>query len=202
MSSFEASDIRMIEENVPWSTLFERWAKREEDDKGWQECATKVKGWEGWREWRTFMAEQFGASQRKWAIYQILNPNEFLPKLQVGPFQGPQNAFLKGYQGEPLTGTFEDAARLNGAELVKNSKVSDMIHNFPLETELLGIRFPNGDITCMEGTHRSLATAIAKSIEQPIDFSVRKLTIAITEFTEEERKILSDMLKRGSNKTE
>lgn len=184
---------------VVWEEIFEGWARREEKQRDWQKVA-QDKGWSNWREWRNFMADQFGAADRRWEIFRMLQPGIIIPQMLVGPFQGWHKfAYFKDSDLPMNQRTFSKLAELKAEELRANSKITGMMQNYPRETQMIGIRLVNDQIVCMEGTHGSLAATLAEG-DQPIDFSQRDVTIALTDFKEGEEIILDAMLERGSDK--
>lgn len=188
--------LKYIQE-VSWEEVFSGWWQREAQDPGWIECATIVKGWPDWESWRRFMAKQFLAEARTWMRYRILDPANFLPNQQIGPFQGWHLLdYFKTRPNVPMKErTFAKAAELFQERLMRGAKIMDMVRNFPLKTELIGL--PG---ICMEGSHRSAAVALAEALKTPIDFSNREVTIVMGSTLENDEALLAEMLKQGSNK--
>lgn len=185
--------------DISWDEVFLQWKEREGKDPTWIKVATETKGWPNWESWRGFSAAQFGAQNRKWKLYEVLDPNEQLPNFIIGPFQGWQKHFDASCK-EWTEHTFADLAQQKPEVLSGNSKIAGIMRNFPAQTTLIGIYLKsNGKIVCYEGCHRCAAVTLAKSLGVPINFAVNP-TIAITEFSPEDEKLFEKILHRGSGK--
>lgn len=189
-------DLNYIQE-VGWEDVFNGWRQREANNSNWIDCATRVKGWPNWEEWRRFMAGQFLAESRKWIRYRVLDPATFLPNQQIGPFQGWHLLdYFKEHPEVPMEQrTFTKAVELFREKLLGNPKIQGLMSDFPLKTELIGL--PG---ICMEGSHRSAAVALAEVLKTPIDFSNREVTIVIGSPLPNDEALLAEMLQRGSHK--
>jgi len=183
--------------NTTWQKIFDGWRKREANDPGWINTATKIKGWPDWKSWRRYTAAQFGAAKREWKIYKIANANKVVPAMLVGPYTGWQDR-LPVKNISSFTEMLEISA--NYETFSKNDKVQSMIKNWPNGTQFIGVvRADNKKVVCIEGHHRATAVALAVKNEQPIKLS-DDITIALCELSPGEEKLLGEALKRGSQK--
>jgi hypothetical protein len=181
--------------DITWDEVFQRWYEREGTREEWQKFAQEVKGWPDWKSWRSFSADHFGAKNRSWKLYEIKNPNEVIPKLIIGPWQGWQKHFK-----EKNVHTFEYLVRNCREWVEKNGKVTQIKNSFPEKTEFIGILIKKTDeMILFEGSHRAAAVALAQEIGKPIQFK-NGPTIAITEVSQEERIAFNKMLDRGTHK--
>lgn len=178
-----------------WPSIFQSWREREGVREDWQQSA-KNKGWQSWDEWRDAWVRNFGAQERKWLRYEILDPLTTVPSFRVGPSQSWQKHFPKT---ESLTHTFAELVERVSYE--QNDKVKSMLENFPDSTEFIGIYLPNKTIMIIEGHHRATALALANKQGETILFN-KLPTIALTVFEEGEEGLLESMLERGSNKAD
>ena len=182
--------------NVSWGDVFRVWKSQEGSAPSWREVA-REKGWSSWEAWRGNQAEKFGCSEKEWKLYEILKPNEIIPKFRVGPFKVWQADFQ-----EKNKHTFEDFARTATEKLRKNGGVARMPGNFPFESQMIGIFFERtNEIILFEGHHRAAAVALAVHDGKPIDFSaLPKIALASVGVAEEEEMMwkLDEAMKRGT----
>lgn len=181
--------------DITWEEVFENWRKREGNHKEWQKCAREVKGWPDWESWRKFSSEElFGAQNRRWKIYEVLNPNKTIPEFLIGPWNGWQKNFI-----EKNKHTFADLVSDHYEWVNDNEKIKQILANFPDSTEMIGIAIKKSDkIILFEGSHRAAAIALASQNNQSIRFKNNPL-IAITEIDFSEKKIFDKMVERGSS---
>lgn len=134
----------------------------------------KQKGFNSISEWRLATALRLGLDTKEWHEEQIDDPENALPKVIVGPYQGWSVFF-----DNKLTTSFEDALKI--PEFLDWCKSHDRIipitQNFPPQTKLILLRKENGDLVHIEGGHRICAIAYTKAIGQPINLS-EKLPIS------------------------
>lgn len=181
------------EGETTWKNVFQSWFEREGTRGDWQQVA-KEKGWPSWQAWREAWVEGFGAQERKWFRFTILNPLETVPQFRIGPTQSWQKNFPPDERNKH---TF--ASLIDRSAYEENSKVKSMLNDFPEPTEFIGIYLPNGKIVCIEGHHRATALAIAS--KKGLDLKLKNLpTIVLTVFKEGEESLLESMLKKGSIK--
>ncbi|MBM3205095.1 hypothetical protein FJZ48_03920 [Candidatus Uhrbacteria bacterium] len=183
---------------ISWEEVFDGWRVREANNPAWIECATKIKGWPDWESWRSFIAKQFDAENRKWKIFQFENPLEEIPEMFIGPYSGWQSRVNNKNHT-----TFKELLEIPGQfdEWGKHSGVLAIMKGLPFPTELIGIiRKDTDKIVCIEGHHRATAIALAKKQGQIIDFSETPVTIALTELATENCRLLDDVLQRGASK--
>ncbi len=183
--------------NTTWQEVFEGWRSREGNDPGWINCATKVKGWPDWENWRQYTASQFQAEKREWKIYRIADANKVVPAMLVGPYTGWQKRL-------PAKNVLSFAEMLetpaNYESLSKNDKVLGMLKNWPASTQFIGvIRLDNNKIVCIEGHHRATAVALAMKNNQPLRLG-EDITIVLCELALGEEKLLDEMLAKGSQR--
>ncbi|MFC1721478.1 hypothetical protein ACFL0Z_01025 [Patescibacteria group bacterium] len=182
-----------LEGVTTWNDVFELWQEREGAREDWQRVA-KAKGWQSWEDWRRDRAEQFGASDREWHRYTILDPLQTVPGWRVGPTMSWQKSFPEGERNQH---TFADL--VNTVSYNQNDKVQGMLKDFPEPTEFIGLLMPDKSVVIIEGHHR--ATTLAWAAKQGKKISLAELpTIALTEFNPDEEKLLDKMLARGSTK--
>jgi len=184
--------------DITWSEVFEGWRKREVNNPGWVECATKIKGWPDWESWRGFTASQIGADKHQWQIFKLTNPASEIPKMLIGPYSGWQFRLSK-----KNVGTFEDL--LNIPEqydfFSQHDGVLRIMSGLPFSSEFIGLRRKDlNKIVCLEGHHRAVAITLAKKQGKQIDFSRVDINIALTNLKEDEVYLLDKMTKRGTAK--
>ncbi|MGL5831405.1 MAG: hypothetical protein ACRCZE_04645 [Candidatus Altimarinota bacterium] len=178
--------------------IFSDWASNEENQPGWQETA-KMKGWDNWREWRSFSAGKLNLQNREWRIYSIENPLKVVPGILVGPFPSWQK-----YVPDNLINqiSFGDYLELNLERLRNNLKINELIDNFPASTQIIGLIEPiNQQIVCVEGTHRCTAISLASKLNREIA-GLKEVRIALAKLEESEKDLLSEALKIGTKKPE
>ena len=181
--------------DISWEEVFENWYKREGTREEWQKVATEVKGWPDWKSWRKASADFIGAEKRTWKLYEIVNPNDTLPKFIIGPWQGWQKNF-----DEKNVQSFEYLIKNCRDWVDKNGKINQIKENFPEKSELIGIFIKEtNEMVLFEGSHRAAAVALAKEMGQPIQFK-NNPTIAVTEISQTEKNLLDEKLKQGTHK--
>jgi hypothetical protein len=188
--------LKYVSEGSWENDVFPDWANNEENQPGWQETA-KMKGWDNWREWRSFSADKLKLTARKWEIYNIENPLENVPNFLVGPFPSWQK-----FAPENLVNqiSFADYLELNLERIKVNSKIKELIENFPASTQLIGLIEPvKQQIVCVEGTHRCTAISLASKLNQALP-GLKNVRIALTKLQESEGDLLSEALKIGTHK--
>ena len=184
--------------NTTWQNVFEGWRENEAANPGWIECATKIKGWPDWESWRIFTAQQIDAVHRDWKIFQFENPMEEVPKMLIGPFSSWQSLVINKNKT-----TFSQLLEIpqQYEEWSKHLGVLSIVNGLPFATKMIGlIRKDINKIVCFEGHHRATAIALAKQQDKNIDFSQTPVTIALTELTFDDCKLLDNISKRGTSK--
>ena len=188
--------LRFIEK-ISWEEIFQAWKNREANNLGWINCATKIKGWPDWESWRRFSASLINAENRAWSLYEITEPNLFLPNMIIGPFSGWQK-FLP----EKNKLSFREALEIPEffEQFSHHAKVLDFVNNFHGDSQFIGVVLAdNNKIVCLEGHHRAVAIALAEKLSRPIKFD-GKITIALADLNLGEEKLLDNILARGSSK--
>ena len=169
-----------------WDDMFVAWRDREADW-GWPEIAAE-RGFDSWDAWRLRYCKPLGLPDRPWTLYRVDDPLIFVPKMWVGAFRGWRKYFSEG------------DTRLQFGELVQsptlreNDKIVPMIANFPSPTTIIGLRL-HEDVICVEGTHRCAALALMAADGKPVE---AELTIAITDFSEDEQTLFDQVRTQGS----
>ena len=198
VSSSLATPTMKFIKNTTWDEVFDGWEKREANNPGWVNCATKIKGWPDWKSWRKFTASQIKADKREWKIYEFTNPSEEIPKMLIGPYSGWQSRLPK-----KNTASFEDLLSIPKQleEFSKHDGVLSIMEGLPFTTELIGIIRDDIDkIVCLEGHHRAVAITLSKIQGKNIDWSDTKIDIALTHLKKDEIQLLDEMLERGTTK--
>lgn len=181
-----------------WQEVSEGWRSREADNPGWIECATKIKGWADWESWRNFTAEQIGAKNRGWKIFQFPNPLEEIPQMLIGPYSGWQSR-VENKNSTSFADLLELPDQL--AEWRNNSGVLKILNALPFATEMIGLkRMDNNKIVCIDGHHRAVAISLAKRQNKTIDFTNTPVMIDLTELEVDDCHLLDAVLRRGTVK--
>lgn len=155
------------------------------------------KGFTSVTEWRLSTALRLGMDTKEWHLETINNPNDTLPNVTVGPYQGWSKFF-----DNKLETTFAEALEI--PEFKKwcdtHDRVIPMTKNFPLPSTIILYRRPDGRLIHIEGGHRMCAVAYAKKIGKPIDFSIGTITAAIADISEGDIPKMLDFLQIGTFK--
>jgi hypothetical protein len=135
---------------------------------------------------------------KSWTLETINNPNEVLPKIIIGPYQGWSKFF-----NNQITTPFAQA--LDIPEFFEWCQTHDRIiplsQRFPLPTTLILFRKTNGELIHIEGGHRICAAAYAQKIDKPITFEGQPpMTAAIAPIDDAEIPKLIEFLNRGTHK--
>lgn len=157
--------------NLSWQEVFDIWRSNEENKPGWQETA-KNKGYENWEEWRINYFDVFKCREAKWALYEIKNPLEVVPRFHGGPFR---TWIEKFYNGEFLP-TFSRLVEFK--QIQKHPTIMVMADDFYADTTLTGLIL-GGEIYIIEGTHRCCALALIAKENKPLN---HKIFIALAEY--------------------
>ena len=183
---------------ISWEEIFSGWAEREEKNPGWIRTATEVKGWPDWRSWRLFSAEQMRLPSRVWTLYEFTDPMNEIPAMLVGPYSGWQSKLPA-----PNQGTFADLVAIPKEYTFysENANIVGMADQYPADTQMFGVRRPDGKIVCLEGHHRAVCVALAARDGKTIHFS-QPMQIAIADLGADEEDLLNQVLARGTSKTQ
>ena len=192
-----------MSETITFDQVFNLWLENEIDQidqaetRGTLEIA-KAKGFSSIAEWRLQTALRLGMDKKIWTLETIDHPNEALPNIIIGPYQGWSRFF-----DNRLETTFVQALEI--PEFFDWCKTHDRIIpisiNFPLPTSVILFRKPGGSLIHIEGGHRICAVAYRRKIGQPIDFAGKPaVKAAIAPVDEPEIGKMLEFLKRGTGK--
>jgi hypothetical protein len=181
--------------------VFVHWLEAEVDKSEERDLAAlaQKKGFNSIADWRLTTAKRLGMDNKEWRQIQIENPNEFLPGVLVGPFQGWSKFFdnqmdTSFAQALAITPFFDWCNRHNRIPLIAA--------NFPTETSFIFYRKPDGKFIHIEGGHRICAVAYAQKIGQPVNFGPdTKVTAAVADITDDEIDNLKEFLKQGTSRS-
>ncbi len=178
-----------------WPDIFAVWRSREASNPAWIKTATEIKGWPDWESWRQFSVSQMQLDKRAWTVYELTDPMAEIPAMLVGPYSGWQKRFPV-----PNIGTFADLANnsKDAAEFMANDTIQRLQQMFPLETEFIGLRRPDGKIVLVEGHHRAMAVALAAHDGRMPTFG--KVFIALADLTDADSGLMNRVLARGMSK--
>lgn len=155
------------------------------------------KGFTSITEWRLATALRLGLDKKQWNLEELSNPSDILPNIIVGPYRGWSQIF-----DNKLQTTFGQALEI--PEFFEWCQTHDRVvpisENFPSGTTLIVLRKQNGQLLHIEGGHRICAASYAAKIGQPIDFSNRKVFIAVADMTRENEIKFLEFLKLGTHK--
>lgn len=184
--------------NLTWSAVFEGWREREAHNPGWIHCATVIKGWPDWESWRKHTADQIGAANRQWKIYEFTDPINEIPEMLMGPYSGWQSRMK-----EKNTSSFDDLLSIleQYEEFSTSEGIRSIVDGLPFPTELIGIiRDDSGKIVCFDGHHRAIAITLARKLDKIVDFTKTPVKIALAHVSVSECFLFDEMLKQGSSK--
>jgi hypothetical protein len=157
----------------------------------------KEKGFNSITEWRLNTALRLGMDRKEWEMMPISNPNEFLPEVLIGPFQGWSKFFTN-----ELNTRFIDALEI--PEFYEwcsmHNRIPQIAGDFPKNSNIILYRRPDGRFIHIEGGHRMCAVAYAIKVGNPVDFTSRIVTAAVADISEGELEQLKAFLKQGTNK--
>lgn len=88
----------------------------------------KAKGFNSIVEWRLASALRLGLDKREWTLERIENPNEVLPRVIIGPYQGWSLHFEN-----TLTTSFAEALRISSFFdwVQSNERIMNIAQHFP-----------------------------------------------------------------------
>jgi hypothetical protein len=156
-----------------------------------------AKGFTSIAEWRLATCLRMGMDKKAWRLEELNNPVEVIPNIIIGPYQG----WSKFFENKLQTSYIQALDIPDFFEWVKkHDRIPWVIKNFPLETTLIVFKKPDGSLIHIEGGHRMCAVAYCNKIGQPIDFTDRKVFLAVTDITEDEVPELLTQLRLGTDK--
>lgn len=157
----------------------------------------KAKGFNSIVEWRLASALRLGLDKREWTLERIENPNEALPRVIIGPYQGWSLHFEN-----TLTTSFAEALRISSFFdwVENNERIMNITQHFPATNTFILFRLPDGTLIHIEGGHRMCSIAYMEHTGRPLDFSSRETLAAITPLAESELPLLYEFLQQGTNK--
>ncbi|HAG27344.1 TPA: hypothetical protein DCG61_01000 [Patescibacteria group bacterium] len=158
----------------------------------------KSKGFTSITEWRLNTALRLGMDTKEWVLQKIDNPNETLPNIIIGPYQGWSRFF-----DNQLNTTFAQAVEI--PEFFEWCKTHDRVvplsQKFPSPTTLILFRKESGEYIHIEGGHRICAVAFAQKLGKPIKFNDNgDVFVAVTEVKDSEVESLKTFLRTGTDK--
>ncbi|MFH1711654.1 MAG: hypothetical protein ABH846_00250 [Patescibacteria group bacterium] len=158
---------------ISWDEVFSDWRDREADNFGWEEH-WKGRGYDSWEEWRALITDPLQPQNREWALYKILDPEQFIVQCYAGAFKGWRQYIKDGVR----------KITFGQLDAWSNPKVKMVYKSFPQETTIIGLRHEN-EVVIIEGMHRCTALAQAEKVHQKIS---GKVFIALTDFDQKEQK--------------
>ena len=180
-----------------WQKVFQNWKDSEEENPEWINCATEIKGWSNWEEWRKYTASQLNLQKRVWNIFEFTDPPTEIPQMLIGPYSSWQSRVLK-----KNSSSFSDLANLpkEYKHFKNNEKIISILKNNSFDSDLIGVVREDMDkIVCIEGHHRAMALTIAKKDGMKIDLN-DPVRIVLAKLPKDEAFLLDETLKRGSSK--
>ena len=150
MTIINPDELKFIKK-ISWKEVFSKWEKNERGREEWQKLMEKNK-FSNWSEWRISYFVDLDLPQRKWQLFKIKDPLATAPNFFCGDFPGWEN-FYQTRAGA----TFAQISQ--NQFWAKSEKIKKILENFPKQTQLVGLR-KNGQITIIEGSHRSVALSI------------------------------------------
>ncbi|MBP9686365.1 MAG: hypothetical protein KBD66_01025 [Candidatus Doudnabacteria bacterium] len=157
----------------------------------------KAKGFDSIVKWRLASALRLGLDKREWTLETLEHPNDTLPHVVIGPYQGWSVHFEN-----TLHTSFAEALRIPTflGWVTANERIMNITAHFPTTNTFILFRKPDGTLIHIEGGHRMCATAYMQHIRTPINFSNRTTLAAVTHIAESELPLLHEFLKLGTNK--
>lgn len=142
----------------------------------------KKRGFNSWKDWRINTVKDLNLGEKKWKLYEIIDPAISLPNFFGGPFR----AWIKNiYQGRTML-PFSEIVK--SPQVQKNIGESKIIENFPVNNFFVGLKIVNG-IVIIEGMHRCCAIALAAERKRSLSI---KATIALADFPDNEIPLLGN----------
>ena len=184
-------------EKTTWQEVFQNWKDSEASNPEWINCATAIKGWLNWEEWRKHTVSQLCLQKRVWNIFEFSDPINEIPQMLIGPYSTWQSRVLK-----KNLSSFSDLANLSKEyrHFKNNEKIISILKNNSFDSDLIGvIREDMDKIVCIEGHHRAMALAIAKNDGTKIGLN-NPVRIALARLAKEEVFLFDKTLERGSSK--
>lgn len=157
----------------------------------------KSKGFDSITEWRLNTALRLDLDKLSWSTRLLANPNEILPNIIVGPFQGWSKFF-----NNQLTTSFKEALEIpEFFEWVKtHDQVIPITKSFPKPTAIICLELPNGKLIHIEGGHRICAVAFSNKINSPISLTDEDISLVSAKIPESEIDKLKIFLQEGTGK--
>jgi hypothetical protein len=155
------------------------------------------KGFNSIVEWRLSTALRLRMDKKDWELVSVNNPNEILPNIIIGPYQGWSKFF-----DNKLTTSFAEALEIpEFFEWVStHDRIIPLSKDFPSPTTIILFQKENGDFICIEGTHRICAVAYKNKVGEPIELNNNSITAAIAQIKDSEIEELVGFLKEGTSK--
>lgn len=184
---------------ISFDQVFVSWLASEvENIEGRDILAVAVeKGFSSIAEWRLNTCIRMGLDKKVWHLEELSDPNIVIPSVKIGPYKGWSKFF-----NNLLNTSFAEALKIEGffEWARQHERIQGIMKNFPLETTLVVLRKPNGDLLHIEGGHRMCAVALAKELGEPVNFTNRKVFLASSDMSEKETPKYKTFLNDGTNK--
>lgn len=157
----------------------------------------RSKGFTSITEWRLASALRMKLDAREWMLEEIVDPNETIPNVIIGPYQG-WSLHFENKIDTSFASALQNETFVNWVK--GNERIMRIADNFPATTTFIVFRKPDGTLIHIEGGHRMCALAYQKHIGAPIDFSNRTVFAAIASLHDSELPLLQEFLRVGTNK--
>jgi hypothetical protein len=188
-----------MENNIlTFEEVFNIWMEAEESVIEGRDllALAQSKGFESISAWRRSIALRLEMDRKEWKLETIKSPNEVLPQILVGPYQGWSRFF-----DNQLHTSYAQAVAI--PEFLEWCHTHDRIipisQNFPKHTTLILYRKPDGRLIHIEGGHRICAVAYRQELGSPIDFRERSVKAAVAEIDDVEIAKLLKFLEQGTS---
>lgn len=135
--------------SLSWDDVFAIWEANEASDPSWVAHA-QSRGFPSWHAWRRQYVIPLGLDKLTWALYDICYPLQIISSFHAGPFK----AWAKYYGDKPSV-PFRELIQHAGVQA--NTRLQNIIKNFPPKSTIIGVQTAIGNTTIIEGTHRCLA---------------------------------------------
>lgn len=185
--------------SITFDHVFKNWLENELEPSDQRDilALAKSKGFGSITEWRLATALRLGLDKMEWKLETIEDPNQTLPQIIIGPYQGWSKFF-----DNQINTNFEQALEIpEFFEWCKtHNRISRIATDFPRPTTLILLKTSNGQLIHIEGGHRICAVAYANKIGTPVELKNGDVQAFTAPTTDTEIEGLKEFLKRGTNK--